>query len=366
MKANINIYKSKILTGVIYLYILLPVIIFLFGWCKIWLALLGAVIVGVSYILAVRKADELSVIVLKRKDAVTLIAAVIIILAWVFLSGVGGAVWQTSDHTYRNAIFDALVELPWPSYKEIVAGDSSQLRPLVYYIGFWLPSAAVGKLFGLLVGYLFQMVWAAAGIFLVYLLLCVWRKKVLLWPLFVLIFFSGLDIVGMNLLNENLIPATTLMHLEFWSGSTYQYSSNTTQLFWVFNQAVPAWLLIMLLWNQRTRENLVFAASTLVLASPFAFVGMLPIIFCYSIMGENWKDKRAVVKKYLREIFSFQNFFGGGFTGILCFLYLKSNIAVAYTVLSGTETSANAADTAVNAVELGSAVSIYRSLYERN
>ncbi|MBI3162894.1 MAG: hypothetical protein HYZ23_10300, partial [Chloroflexi bacterium] len=45
-----------------------------------------------------------------------------------------------------------------------------------------------------------------------------------------------------------LLPPVT--HLEIWAGNDLQYSSFTTQLFWVFNQAVPAWLCILLIMNE--------------------------------------------------------------------------------------------------------------------
>lgn len=351
-------WKDKILTVIIYLYLFLPIMIFLFGWCKLWLAIPGTVIISVSFVLAVKKAGELKFPVQKRKDIPILIVAAFIIGVWVVLSGVGGAVWQNGDHAYRNAIFNALVELPWPAYKNIIVGDGNQLRPLVYYIGFWLPSAVGGKQFGLFFGYCFQIIWATSGLFLVYLLLCIWRKKVVLSPLFILIFFSGLDFVGINLLNNEPIPITTITHLENWTG-LYQFSSNTTQLFWVFNQAIPAWLVIMLLWNQRSKENFVFASSTLVISSPFSFIGLLPIVFCFSIMGEKWNEVKSGIKKYLKKLLSFQNIFGGGFIGLLSYMYLKSNVALSNTIVASPSVNNVPSD----GNDLGV---MYTSLYERN
>lgn len=337
MKQKPDANKGKILVGVIYFYLLLPVMIFLFGWCKIWLAIPGAVIIVTSYVLALKKANDLKIPVsfFNRKDIIRIIIVTLIIIVWVTLSGVGGYVWQNGDHVYRNAIFDALVELPWPTYKEIVTADGSQIRPLVYYIGFWLPSAAVGKLLGISAGYCFQLIWVTLGIFLVYLLIGVWRKKIMIWPLVVMIFFSGLDYVGINILNSNKYLPTTLTHMEHWSGSIYQYSSNTTQLFWVFNQAVYAWLVLMFLWNQRSKANLVLVLSTLVLVSPFAFVGLTPIIFCLYFVDLKYNEKKYRIRDCIIELFSFQNLIGGGFVGILSFLYLKSNASVAYTASTG-------------------------------
>lgn len=44
--------------------------------------------------------------------------------------------------------------------------EGYQMRGLIYYIGYWLPAAVVGKVFGLTAGYYFQYVWAIIGIFI--------------------------------------------------------------------------------------------------------------------------------------------------------------------------------------------------------
>ena len=101
-------------------------------------------------------------------------------------------------------------------------------KGLIYYIGFWMPAAAVGKLFGLTTGYCFQAVWAVIGIFLVYMLISSILKEIKIWPLLVMIFFSGMDILGYFLVNggfENLHPAD---HLEWWCN--FQFSSMTTAI----------------------------------------------------------------------------------------------------------------------------------------
>ena len=57
-----------------------------------------------------------------------------------------------------------------------------------------------------------------------------------------------MDIVGLLLTGNPSVIETRLcekIHIEWWA-RFYQFSSFTTQLFWVFNQAVPAWIATLL------------------------------------------------------------------------------------------------------------------------
>ena len=67
-------------------------------------------------------------------------------------------------------------------------------------------------------------------------------KKESFWALFLLILFSGLDIIGL----PNYL--FSFKELEWWNG-LFQYSSNTTSIYWTFNQTIPLWLIMSLLLN---------------------------------------------------------------------------------------------------------------------
>ena len=108
------------------------------------------------------------------------------------------------DHWWRNQTFQILVEYDWPVTKQVMMEDGVHTRGLIYYIGFWLPAACVGKLFGLTAGYCFQLLWAALGVGLVYYYICAYLKRLSVWPLFGLILFSGLDILGYYMIGRDL------------------------------------------------------------------------------------------------------------------------------------------------------------------
>ncbi|MGN0325423.1 MAG: hypothetical protein ACI4DW_03860 [Lachnospiraceae bacterium] len=224
-------------------------------------------------------------------------------------------VWQNSDHTVRNALFRALVEYDWP----IINADGS--RYLIYYIGFWLPSAAVGKIVGLDMAYIIQFLWAVMGVVILYYLICLWRKKVDLWPLIVMIFFSGLDYVGAKLLCPDITGLVEeAYHLEWWA-SAFQFSSMTTQLFWVFNQCLPAWIVTMLILLQKKNDSIYFILSFSILTSPFPFVGLIPIALYQSL-----KDiKQDGVKDTMKGFMSISNIIGVVVVGIVSVEYLRAN-----------------------------------------
>lgn len=162
-------------------------------------------------------------------------------------SGIGGFSYQNDDHYWRNSIFEALVRYRFPVRE--TWGDGTQVG-LIYYIGYWLPAALFGKLFGVGAGYVFLFLWTVLGVLLFSeLLMAVFRRHAVSLLIFFFA-FSGLDLV-VHLVNGNFAALWGVGHLE-WGEATFQYSSFVTQLYWTFNQALPAWLFTLALFCRRT------------------------------------------------------------------------------------------------------------------
>ena len=174
---------------VAYTYLLLPLLIFILGYCKWFYAVPICVVLLMSFKMMTKVIDLNNIESIGTKERHTLIYALLVIIVWVIISGIGDLVPQNTDQIYRNTIFELLVENEWPVRIEL--GSRGSTRVLCYYIGFWMPSALIGKVFGLWAGYFAQIVWAALGIYLCYLLLCVILNKIKLWPLFAFIAFGG-------------------------------------------------------------------------------------------------------------------------------------------------------------------------------
>lgn len=299
---------GKTVSRIAYIYLALPFIIFALGFMRWYIGIPAALIACWGVYCMWRDADEFEIKPRENRDYLVLLLALITVMGWVILSGVGNVVWGNIDHLWRNAMFKILVDYDWPPVN--AAG-----RGLTYYIGFWLPSALVGKILGLQAGFIFQIIWTTLGLYLVYLYICEHLKRISVFPLIVFIFFSGLDFAGVHMFDPLIhefrhVPLT--MHIETWAGPyTYNYSCNTSQLFWAFNQCVYSWLILMIVLKNKTNKYVVFQMGLLLISSIFGFIGMLPLLLY------------LVIKR--RGLFSIQNFLCGGVSGILTFLYYLGN-----------------------------------------
>ena len=313
---------SKKMSKILVVYIALPIVIFLLGWIKPLISIPAtAVVIYCLYNILKDKDMLLNTVNITKRDFEILTLAFLIILFWVYFSGIGRFVFQNDDHVYRNAIFEMLVNNEWPIIKTFAYEGLDTPFMFVYYIGFWLPAALVGKVLGITAGYYFQAVWATIGIWLFYYLVCCYLDKISLLPLIVFVFFSGLDAVGCAIFNEAYTTIIGTEHLEWWM-SGMQFSSFTTQLFWVFNQAIPAWILTLTVLMQRKSNYIVFLLGSSLIFCPFPFVGVLPFV-AYVIIRDYTQDKN--IKRVLLDIFSKENILGGGITGLITFFYLKTN-----------------------------------------
>ena len=263
-----------------YLYLALPTLIFALGWLKpVFAVALGALVACSIWLMSKRAREAGLQRSRKKRIEWKYLAAFGIILFWVAISGVGRFSYQSGDHYVKNGSFEELVTEKWPVVYEAPEAFSNQPVGVVYYIGFWLPSALVGKAFGLEAGYAFQALWAALGIYLFYRIVTEkFAKKPVLWPLMVIIFFSGLDAAGEYLVSgESLKTILTggTEHMEWWMGfPRFQYSSMTTQLFWVFNQAVPAWLCTAAMIAQKDNRSIAMLVGLSMITGVFPAIGL--------------------------------------------------------------------------------------------
>jgi len=274
----------KWLTRITLLYLTVPFIIFCMGWLRLSIAVpIVALMLWAVYQISKQNIYNQTTFHFSRFT----FSSLLITGLWVFLSGAGGYAFQNWDHHWRNAVLRDLITYNWPVIYS--SPEQGPIKMLVYYVGYWLPSALVGKVFGWEAANFFLFLWTWLGVFLVVMHLC---KGAVTTPLrtiqyaLLLIFFSGMDALG-ALLFANDYPTLwpPVQHLEIWDG-TLQYSSFTTQLFWVFNQAVPAWVcMAAIIALSRREESQTDTRSTLAIFwalcfffAPLASVGLLPYL----------------------------------------------------------------------------------------
>lgn len=310
-------------------YLLIPVIIFILGWVKLPIALPLAVLLCALIIFLFIHTDFGACWKLIQENPVKFLIGAAVIFVWVYLSGIGGFSYQNTDHTARNATLYALIDEPWP----LVMQD----MPIVYYLGFWLPSALVGKLFGLAAAKVFLFVWAYLGVFWCWCYVCEnWLKRISFLALSVFILFSGLDVLGVfvNFLSEGVtFLGDATAHIEWWSG--VQLSSVTSQLFWVFNQALPAWVATLLVLGAKKSRNIALIVSTLVLLGTFPGVGLLCVGIAKVLTIE--RKKKGTLQNFLQNTLTPANVLGVAIALITGLYILSSQRMDSPTVLTVTD-----------------------------
>lgn len=312
-----------------WIYLVLPTLFFIVGWCKWYFSLPAAALMLWSLYRVIIHRPHWDVH-FEKKEYTVFLAAIVIIFAWVVMSGVGDYMFQNSDHATRDAIMEAMTDYKWPMRQVVpIEGGGTEERSLVYYIGYWMVPTAVAKLFGTRYVYETTFLWTVLGILLMYGVICVHKKKVMIWPLLFMIFFAGLDVFGLNFYSwEGDIGLLGNSSIEFWTHDL-QFTSMTTQLFWVYNQSVPAWLATALLIEDEKPENIFYLIGTLGLSSTFAAVGMVPFGVYFAIdrtrNEEGFSSWTDGYRKVCRRIFSPQNVFGGGVTIFFPMMYMLTN-----------------------------------------
>ncbi|MBK7955613.1 MAG: hypothetical protein IPK02_17575 [Candidatus Accumulibacter sp.] len=198
--------------------------------------------------------------------------------AWSAFGGGSHFMHANPDWQIRDAVLGDLINFDWPVHYSLSSQGSALI--LRSAIGFFLPPALFGKIFGLAHLDLAVYVWTAAGVLIFLLLLPLprrggWRLTV---ALFVVIFFSGMDFLGVVIATESM-PIFPL-RLEWWV--PLSYPSLTNQLLWAPNHCLPIWIATLLYFRHRHGAEflriMVAALPLTLIWTPFAVIGLLPFV----------------------------------------------------------------------------------------
>ena len=243
---------------------------------------------------------------------------IVVLCLWVLMSGIGSFMYQNSDFVARNPMYRDLCTYEWPVIYDL-SQQSDAVKAITgsgtvafsYYLTYWLPPALLSKIFsfdelGRNVSLYFYTV---IGIFLTLYNLCRYFKKTSYAILTVFIFFSGMDVIGyvcQRILPDaaqangsgylKIFSVLIYEHFEWWAG-LFQYSSNTSLLFWVFNQSVGVWLIVILFLQVRSNKNSLALSSLTFAYSAWAVFGMIPLAL--------WSAFK--IHKKFRDAFTLQN-----------------------------------------------------------
>ena len=302
---------SKLVYSAALVYLLLPFLLFTLFWLRIpYSLLLGAILIYCLVVSFQRFTFSAIQIDLQASQQKQLWISAAILAVWLLFSGIGGFSYQNSDFEVRNAIFRDLIQQQWPVvynadiYPTTHHGANEHLL-LVYYFGYWLPAALIGKLLGWTVGNIFLYLWSFLGLLLTFALLCQYVGKVSYKIALLLVFWSGLDIVGslIALYAGSSVPELgVIAHIERWANSINvpaQFSSNTTLLYWVFNQTIPLWITILLLVNDRGKKAIFFIIALALFQAPLGTIGLVPYVLFQLITKLSKVGFRSLVDEYL-------------------------------------------------------------------
>jgi len=279
-------------------YLTLPPAIFLLGWFEWWVAVPLMVCMAYSLrpILTARAATSPTPTAIRLPvTSLQLTVAVAVGCGWTLLGGTDHLAFANADWHIRDAVLHDLVASPWPVGYGLLDGKESLLRAPV---AFYLPAALVGKVLGLATAHVAMGIWTATGatLFLLQVLsLTPSRLRVALTVSAVVVLFSGLDIIG-SLLNDGprfRYDWNITTHIEWWAGK-FQYSSMTTQLFWVPNHALGGWLTIGLLFRHPRSAQLNLLLPIVVVAaalwSPLTALGLVPFVL-WRVAADSWRER---------------------------------------------------------------------------
>lgn len=314
IKKYLKIDKILYISGILFLVV--PIIIQLFFWYNRLVSIPCIILLIIATIFTIKKfkyleMDEYKKIFNRKK----LIFFFILIIIINVMSGAGGLFMQNWDYHGRNAIFRDLIENSWPvrynysgmKYEMSIFGKSGIFN---YYFAFWLPGALIGKLVGFRIASLFMLLWQTIGVTLFFYYVCRFMRNIKYRYFFIFISIGGLNIIGHILMNKYYgLPISPIgsTHIDTSMG-IFCMSSFITQLFWVFNQSIPAWIAVLLFLQQKDYRTCGFFFALLVPFGPFPMLGFLYLIFCYIIFGKNF-DKIINLDR-IKELLTIENFFG--------------------------------------------------------
>ena len=283
--------------GAIYLiavaYLVVPTIIFFYGWLRWELSVLCIFLLGVAVYRTIKEIDIKEEIIISKS---ALSCLMISSFALVILSGIGGTFTQSYDIYMRNAIYRDLVLYEWPVYYPESNGV------LVYYFGYWLPPALLCKIILPLmseyqiwiIANIVLIIYSTIGIILVLLLVMImlynsidFKKAITVLLIFSI--WGPLSIIGWYLFHNDgygiidllsqLYLSLNIDHYVNWFGAI---NGNYLELCNVYNQCIPAWIasmLFLLIKEQAKIYGLV--CLSLCISAPFPVVGLFIIMILW-------------------------------------------------------------------------------------
>ncbi|MEZ0538645.1 hypothetical protein [Fibrella arboris] len=265
---------QRILDYSVLIYLSIPVALFLIGWLKpmYGLPFTGMLIAGIYFYMQKVPVGDLTN---QQISYWQLFLVIVLSFAWVYLSGAGGFSNQDWDYHYKNAFLRDLAQYKWPVFFDFpndfdikfLAGHKTAFN---YYFTYWLPAGLIGKWFGQSAANTALLLWNYIGVLLVFFQLHkLFNFNYILFISSLFALWSGMDFLGKLLIQQHIVGYNEPIEMYYF----FSYTSFTFDLFDVFNQTIPGWLVT--LWAIQYRKIIpVFPLALLIPFAPFPFMGL--------------------------------------------------------------------------------------------
>ena len=277
-------------------YLTVPVVIFLFGWLHLWIAIVASLGLLAAVMGSLRSLGPADTIASTRDRIIFSVTVLLFGLLWVGISGIGGVGYQNADYGKHNALLNDLSTMSWPLIYNTADLGHLGLPPvsaLVYSVAYFLPGGMGGALGGWETANITSFVWGWLGMVLS---ICWFTRLAAIPPWIagvVFPFLGGLDVLAYYC-TKGAFPRLT-DHIEWWL-PLFQYSANSTLLMWVPQHAFAGWIGTgILVYLQRRRTLSPVTALTVITAvsywSAFAALGLVVLLapFALTTPLSNWR-----------------------------------------------------------------------------
>ncbi|WP_020532191.1 hypothetical protein [Flexithrix dorotheae] len=313
------------------IYLGLPSLIFILGWLKPLIALPGTVFFITSIYFFYQSLSDEEVIPFHSK--LTLNGQILIWLLAIssaLYAGIGGYIFHGDTNKHFAIIFD-LINKSWPVvYEENYLTNDPVF--LDYYIGYYLPTGLLGKIFGITHSNLILIIWASVGIYLVFRWVLIFSGENLIFLSIIVFLLLG----GQDFLYSAIKVPIKYLFTGVWNdpyifkmevaaeasvhNNLLQYYGPMVGLTWAPQHYIGGWLATSLFIHQilykKSLSNIGFIMSLTPIWSIFNTIGLVPFFLFFAFYFR------------LKKIFSFQNLLGGGFCMLVMFFYFQAHFSI--------------------------------------
>lgn len=237
----------------------------------------------------------------------TLFIALLLIIIFSILTGVGGYFAQNIDFSWRTAIFRDLVQYDWPVYYPKT--DST----MHYYFLFWLPAALIGKVTNFTFAQFALFLYLVCGLFLIYLIIAKHTSTGLSSTVLIIItiFTFGLLEFFSGTIFSYLFKDFTFSYRFIFTGQWLQFVNNQISLSFIYNQTIVPWMMLLLIVTDRKIATFAICGGMAIAFAPFSVFGLLFYAISYVIYDIIYKKRKNlfVLTKCMKELFSPSNLF---------------------------------------------------------